>query len=356
MNCPESTHLLLLLDTTIQRIRAAAPYYTPPPFSLEKLFQLIHQRLDDFAPDVRLSLLEKLRCAAQAEPVDRDSLEDIWYLLHYAVQRQPDLLKQPLHYTNVGDEWGFDPEFLERIKPYAEFLYSRYWRVSVTGLENVPAHGRALLVANHSGQYPFDGLMLGICLLNEHPAHRILRTLYAGWFRSLPFLSTLLTRLGQVLANEENAVRLLKEDQLVAVFPEGYKGISKEYKYRYHLKRFGRGGYLRIALRSNADIIPVSIVGAEEMYMTLLGGAWGEAVFGYPVPGITVTWPWLGVLGAIPLPTKWYIDIGEPISLERYGSSEAGNAYLISQLNDQVRNTIQNMLYQRLAQRRHIFI
>jgi 1-acyl-sn-glycerol-3-phosphate acyltransferase len=236
-----------------------------------------------------------------------------------------------------------------------EFFYTRYWRVSVTGIENVPEEGRALLVSNHSGQFPFDGFMIGNSLLNDLPTHRLPRGLYAQWFRSLPYLSTFLTRLGQVLANEENAVRLLNEDHLVAVFPEGYRGISKSSKDRYRLTRFGRGGYVRIALRTGAPMIPVSVVGAEETYYTLVDGAWGEKIFGYPVPPVTPTWPWLGLLGLIPLPTKWYIDYGKPISMENYSPEQADNQYLISQINDQMRNTIQNMLYQRLAQRQNIF-
>jgi 1-acyl-sn-glycerol-3-phosphate acyltransferase len=253
------------------------------------------------------------------------------------------------------DEWGFDPRFLEQLKPFFDFLYSRYWRVDITGLENIPDQGRALLISNHSGQFPFDGFMIGLGILNYHPAQRFVRALYAKWFSSLPYLSILLTRLGQVLANEENALRLLEQEQLVAVFPEGYRGISKLSKERYRLSRFGRGGYVRIAIRSGAPIIPIAVVGAEETYITLVDGAWGEKLFGYPVPPITTTWPWLGPLGLLPLPTKWTIDIGEPISVENFQPNQAGDQFLISQINDQVRNTIQQMLYRRLAKRQNIF-
>ena len=356
MNRTEKARFLRLLDTTIQRARADAPHYTPPPFSPEKLIQLVESELPDMAPEWRFAILEKLRASLNGKQAYQATWEDVWLMLNCMREYKPEYLYVEAPSCPECDEWGYEPEFLARIKPVMDFFYKYYWRVEVTGLHNVPDEGRALLVSNHSGQFPFDGFMIAESILNGHPARRMIRGLYAQWFRSLPYLSTFLTRLGQVLANEENAVRLLEDEQLVAVFPEGYRGISKATKYRYRLKRFGRGGYVRIALRTGAPMIPVSVVGAEEMYMTLMEGAWWEKIFGYPMPPITLTWPWLGFLGLMPLPTKWYIDFGEPISVEAYGHEQADNAYLVAQLNDQVRNTVQQMLYHRLAQRPGIFV
>ena len=146
-------------------------------------------------------------------------------------------------------------------------MYGTYWRVETSGMENIPDEGRALLVCNHSGQLPWDGAMVGTAVYNEHPAQRLVRTLYATWFPTLPFFSALFTKLGQVLATEENGVRLLNKDELVAVYPEGYKGVGKLYKERYRLARFGRGGFVRMALKTGAPMIPVSVVGAEETYI-----------------------------------------------------------------------------------------
>ena len=356
MNSKDQNQFLRLLDTTIQRTRADASHYTPPPFSPEKLIQLVESELPDMAPGLCWAILEKLRSAVQGERFDQAAWEDIWLVINYTRENKPGFLRDPENLFPERDEWGFEPEFLARIKPVFDFFYRYYWRVEVTGLQNIPEQGRALLVSNHSGQFPFDGFMIAESIMNDHPARRVIRGLYAHWFRSLPYLSIFLTRLGQVLANEENAVRLLEDEHLVAVFPEGYRGISKATKHRYQLRRFGRGGYVRIALRTGAPMIPVSVVGAEEMYTTLMEGAWWEKILGYPMPPVTFTWPWLGFLGLMPLPTKWYIDFGEPISMEAYSPAQADNAYLVAQLNDQVRNTVQQMLYNRLAQRPGIFI
>lgn len=356
MNSKDQKQFLRLLDAAIQRAQVANPDYTPPPFSPENLIRLLEENMQELPPGLYWTILQKLRSALAGNQFDQRLWVEVWRTLNYIQNCQPEFFCQQNNSYLPRDKWGYEPEFLERIKPIFEFFYHYYWRVSVTGLENVPEQGRVLLVANHSGQFPFDGFMIGISLLNDHPGHRMVRGLYAKWFRSLPYLSTFLTRLGQVLANEENAIRLLEEDHMVAVFPEGYRGISKSSKERYRLARFGRGGYVRMAVRTGAPIIPISVVGAEEMYTTLVEGAWAEKFIGYPVPSITLTWPWLGLLGIVPLPTKWYIDFGQPIPVESYHPDQADNAYLVAQLNDQVRNTIQSMLHHRLAQRNNIFI
>ena len=151
------------------------------------------------------------------------------------------------------DEWGFDMEVLEAVKPFMDFMYYKYWRVRTSGLENIPDERRALLIVNHSGQLPWDGAMLGTAVYNEHPSQRLVRTLYATWFPSVPFFSALFTKLGQALGTEDNAKRLLEQEQLVAVFPEGIKGVGKLYKDRYRLARFGRGGFIRMALQTKTS-------------------------------------------------------------------------------------------------------
>jgi 1-acyl-sn-glycerol-3-phosphate acyltransferase len=239
--------------------------------------------------------------------------------------------------------------------PFFVFMYKTYWRVQVSGMDNVPAEGRALLVSNHSGQLPWDGAMVGTALLLEHPAQRLVRTLYATWFPTLPFFSALFVKLGQALATVENGTRLLEQDELVAVYPEGYKGVGKLFKERYRLARFGRGGFVKMALNTQAPIIPVSVVGAEETYISLARSELMSKIIGFPYFPISPTWPWLGLLGFVPLPTKWHIDFGEPIPMNGYGSDSAENLVLISQLTDQVRNIVQEMIFKRLAQRRSIF-
>jgi 1-acyl-sn-glycerol-3-phosphate acyltransferase len=196
--------------------------------------------------------------------------------------------------------------------------------------------------------------MIGMAVINEHPNQRLVRALYASWFPTLPVISTLFVKMGQSLANEENGIRLLEQENLIAVFPEGIKGVQKLYKDRYKLARFGRGGFVRMALKTGAPMIPVSVVGAEETYISFANAEFIAKLIGFPFFPITITWPWLGLLGFIPIPTKWYIDIGEPVPTDHYGPQAANNLLLVSQLSDQMRNQVQNMIYARLAARRSV--
>ncbi len=343
------------LDDLIERIRARQPDYTPPPFTPRALIDLIRENIARLPADFQLNILERLRETINEDLFDPDTWKGIWYMLNYTLEYQGDILKRRMTGEYETDEWGLDMEFLEAVRPFFEFLYYKYWRVEVTGLENVPEEGRALLVANHSGQLPFDGSMIGLAVYNEHPARRLVRTLYADWFPTLPFISATFEKLGQAMANEENGIRLLEADELVAVFPEGYKGVGKLFRDRYRLARFGRGGFVRMALRARAPIIPVAVVGAEETYISLYKSQTLAKLTGFPYFPISPTWPWLGLLGLIPLPTKWYIDFGEPLAMDGYSPDAADNLVLVSQLTDQTRNIVQEMIYKRLSQRRSIF-
>jgi 1-acyl-sn-glycerol-3-phosphate acyltransferase len=154
----------------------------------------------------------------------------------------------------------------------------------------------------------------------------------------------------------ENGTRLLEQEELVSVFPEGYKGTGKLFKDRYKLARFGRGGFVLTAVSTGAPIIPVSVVGSEETYITLAKLPTLSDITGIPYLPVTLTFPWLGLLGVIPLPTKWYIDFGRPIATGGFGGDgAAANPVLISQISDQVRNTIQEMIHDRLGKRRSVF-
>jgi 1-acyl-sn-glycerol-3-phosphate acyltransferase len=284
-----------------------------------------------------------------------DTWKGIWYVLNSTLQYQGDILKRRVTGEYETDEWGLDREFLEAARPFFDFMYKQYWRVTLTGVENIPAEGRALLVSNHSGQLPWDGAMLATGVNSEHPNQRMVRALYGTWFPTLPFVSDFFVKTGQVLATDDNGVRLLEQDQLVAVFPEGYKGAGKLFKERYRLARFGRGGFVKMALRSHAPLLPVSVVGAEETYISLAKSDLMAKLTGFPYFPISPTWPWLGLAGFIPLPTKWFIDIGEPISTAEYDAGDNNNLMLVSQLTDRVRNVVQDMIYTRLSKRRSVF-
>lgn len=355
-NSTDQRNLLIKeLDTLIDKVRALNPEYEPPPFTPHNLLSLIKENFGRISPDFQLGILEKLRSTISEDLFDLDTWKGVWYMVNYSLQSQADLLKRRMKGEFDTDAWGLDQEFMDAIRPFFEFMYSVYWRVEVSGIENVPEEGRALLVCNHSGQLPWDGSMIAAAVIKEHPAQRLVRTLYADWFPTLPFISSSLEKLGQVLATEENGIRLLEQDQLVAVFPEGYKGVGKLFKERYRLARFGRGGFVRMALKTRSPMIPVSVVGAEETYISLAKSPTIARAIGFPFFPISITWPWLGLLGFVPMPTKWFIDFGEPISLDGYSEEALNNLVLISQLSDQTRNIVQQMIFSRLAKRRSIF-
>jgi 1-acyl-sn-glycerol-3-phosphate acyltransferase len=249
------------------------------------------------------------------------------------------------------DEFGYDAKFTERILPFFEFLYTIWWRVEAAGVENVPRTGPALLVANHSGVLPWDGVMINLAVRHQHSGRRACRMLALDMFALLPFLAPALAQSGAVRANPENAERLLRKGELVGVFPEGVKGVGKPFKDRYKLARFGRGGFVRIALRTGAPIIPCAVVGAEEIHPALARMDWIGKPLGLPYVPITPTFPALGLLGLVPLPSKWSIDMGEPIPMDGYGKDAADDPMLVNRLSEQVRGTIQGMIDERLARR-----
>jgi 1-acyl-sn-glycerol-3-phosphate acyltransferase len=346
--------LTVELDNLIARVENSDSDYRPPPFSPQALLGMLNQNLRRLSPEAAQALLQRLRGYVNSDLLDLDTWKGIWYIVNYALQQQAAMVKRRFSGEYETDDWGFDPEFLSIIQPFLTFMYRRYWRIQTSGIENIPADGPALLTPNHSGQLPWDGTMVGTAVYLEHPEQRLVRSLYASWFPTLPFLSSIFVKAGQTLASVENGTRLLEEDQLVAVYPEGIKGVGKLYKDRYRLARFGRGGFVRMALRAQAPIIPVSVVGAEETYMSLYKSEAIAKLIGFPFFPITPTWPLLGLFGFIPLPSKWYIDFGEPIPMAQYGPEAANNLVLVSQVTDQVRNVVQQMIHDRLAQRRSV--
>jgi 1-acyl-sn-glycerol-3-phosphate acyltransferase len=258
-------------------------------------------------------------------------------------------------HSEETDAFGYDRKFTEAVMPIFEFLYTVWWRVEAAGVEAVPASGPGLIVANHSGVLPYDGLMIRLAVRHEHPARRETRLLALDMFALLPFLAPLLQRTGAVRASQENGERLLRDGELVGVFPEGVKGVGKPFKHRYKLARFGRGGFVRLALRTGAPLVPCAVVGAEEIHPNLATANWIGRPLGLPYLPVTPTFPALGPLGFVPLPTKWTIDFAEPVDVAGYGPEGADDPILVNRLSEQVRGTIQRMLDGRLARRRSIW-
>ncbi len=253
------------------------------------------------------------------------------------------------------DPYGMDSDMLEVVRPFFRYMYREWWRIQAEGLEHVPASGRALLVANHSGVLPWDGAMITTAILEDHPTPRLVRNLYLNWFNSVPFIAPIFTGLGQLAGLPENAIRLLEEDELVCTFPEGVKGIAKLFRQRYQLARFGRGGFVKVALRTGAPIIPVVVVGAEEIYPLLSRGEPVARLLGMPIFPITPFFPWLGLLGMIPLPTRWSITFCPPVPTTDYGPAAADDPLVVFSLAGQVQRIIQQTIYAKLAARKSIF-
>ena len=254
------------------------------------------------------------------------------------------------------DEFGFDAELTHNVllgplRP----LYERYFRVEARGVDHIPDKGGALIVANHSGTLPMDALMTQVALWDHHPAGRHLRMLAADVVFTMPVVGELARKAGHTLACAADAERLLSAGEIVGVWPEGFKGIGKPFADRYRLQRFGRGGFVSAALRTGTPIIPTAIVGAEEIYPKIGDIKPLARLLNVPYVPVTPTFPWLGPLGLVPLPSKWYLVFGEPIDTSGYDPSAADDPMLIFNLTDQVREIIQDTLYRLLLQRRSVF-
>ncbi|SCG54422.1 1-acyl-sn-glycerol-3-phosphate acyltransferase [Micromonospora inositola] len=249
------------------------------------------------------------------------------------------------------DEFGFDPDLTDAVfHPLVRLLYRDWFRTEVGGLENVPADGPALVVGNHSGTVALDALILSAALHDQHPARRYLRLLGADLVFRMPVVSEIARKTGGTVACSPDAERLLGNGELVGVFPEGFKGVGKLYSDRYKLQRFGRGGFVSAALRTGTPIVPVAIVGGEEIYPMLADIKPLARLLKLPYFPVTPTFPWLGPLGMVPLPSKWLIEFCPPIPTAHLTDS-ADDPLVVFNLADQVRETIQQTLH-RLLERR----
>jgi 1-acyl-sn-glycerol-3-phosphate acyltransferase len=254
------------------------------------------------------------------------------------------------------DEFGFDRELTETVLlALVRPLYRRWFRVEVRGIENIPDDGGALVVANHSGAVAFDSLMTQVAVHDTHPKGRFLRMLGADLVFSTPFVGEIARKGGATLAANADAERLLSTGELVGVWPEGFKGIGKPFSERYKLQRFGRGGFVSAALRTRTPIVPCAIVGAEETYPIIGNVPTLARLLGLPYFPVTPTFPLLGPLGLLPLPSKWLIEFGAPVPTDDLGPGAADDPMLVFDLTDQIRQTIQQTLYSLLVQRRSVF-
>ncbi len=249
------------------------------------------------------------------------------------------------------DEFGFDPDLTDAVvHPLVRLLYRDWFRTEVSGIEHVPDEGAGLVVGNHSGTVALDALILSTALHDRHPAHRYLRLLGADLVFRMPVVSEIARKTGGTVACNPDAERLLGNGELVGVFPEGFKGVGKLYADRYKLQRFGRGGFVSAALRTGTPIVPVAIVGGEEIYPMLADIKPLARLLKLPYFPVTPTFPWLGPLGMVPLPSKWLIEFCPPIPTAHLRDA-ADDPLVVFNLADQVRETIQQTLHKLLERR-----
>jgi len=253
------------------------------------------------------------------------------------------------------DAFGFDPIFDRFVRPVFEFLYTKYWRVETFGISNIPKSGPCLMVGNHSGSLPYDATMLKMAVLKEHASHREVRFMVEDFLFHFPFLGSMMNRFGGVRASQENAQQLLQAQMPVVVFPEGVKGLGKLYRDKYHLARFGRGGFIRLCLRTGAPLVPVAFIGPEEIHPMMARETFFASMLGIPYVPITPTFPWLGPAGLIPLPSKWFIHILPAIDLSEYGPEAEKDRVLVYRLAQRVKNQIQEVIVEQLKTRRSIW-
>jgi 1-acyl-sn-glycerol-3-phosphate acyltransferase len=235
--------------------------------------------------------------------------------------------------------------------------YRYWWRVAAVGLERVPDTGRVLLVANRGGALlPYESLMLTIALATEHPARRPLRALIDPWIAHHPLLAQVLAGMGALPATGANLRRLLEHDEAVLLFPEGDRAVAKPFRTRYRLARFGRGAFARVAIETGTPIVPVAVIGTEEVHPVLARLDRPGRLLGLPTLPVTPTFPWLGLAGLLPLPTKWTLHVGEPLDVAARHAPAAGtDAEAVRQVREQVRERLQALMLEGLRRRRSIF-
>ena len=319
-------------------------------FRLPKPIRRLQRQAPMYAIQGLSDLATRLREMTGREVIDMNRIMEMLQFIY----QQRELARRGANYE--VDDFGFDAQWTESFITLFKSLYRDYWRVETVGVEHVPATGRALLVANHAGVLPWDGTMIKTAVFTEHSHPRHVRALVASQFMGMPVMSWFLRRTGQAVGHPDDTRRLLERDELVLVFPEGTRGTGKSFHDRYRLRRFGRGGFVATAIRARAPIIPVSVVGSEEIY-PMVGDLRPLAkLLGLPYFPVTPFWPWLGPLGMIPLPSKWRIQFHPPIEVADLPLAAAEDQHQVMALADEVRETIQRGVYDNLKLRRGVFL
>ena len=269
------------------------------------------------------------------------------------LQRRIDerLLRIPTRLNAYGyDAWGFHPDTARRALLVTALLYHYWFRVEVEGIEHLPA-GRVLLISNHAGQVALDAAMIGCATFFEAEPPRIIRGMGEYWLPTVPWISEIMVRTGSVVGTRKNAIELLRNEEAVIAFPEGVRGMNKLIWERYQLQDFGYG-FMRLALETHCPIVPIAVVGSEEQAPAIANLMPLARLLRMPAFPITLTWPWLGLAGMLPLPVKYRVAFGEPMYFEGNPSDEDE---VIAEKVEEVKARIAAMLAEGLSARRSIF-
>jgi 1-acyl-sn-glycerol-3-phosphate acyltransferase len=274
---------------------------------------------------------------------------DDWMTAKLGEEFSARLARVPMKLTSAGvDQFGLDPQWTKYALASVAFLHRHYFRTEVIGAENIPS-SRVLVVANHSGQVPIDGALIGASLFMDVEPPRFVRAMVEKWTQTLPFISLLFARVGQVVGVPENAKLLLESEEALLVFPEGARGISKPFDKRYQLCDFGLG-FMRLAIETNTPIVPVAVIGGEEQYISV--GNFGSLAKMLRMPSFPILPQLLLPFGALPLPTRYRIYFGEPM---RFGGDPDDDDAVIEEKVFAVKATIQSMVNRGLKARKSVF-
>lgn len=316
----------------------------------------IESRVESAAASAASRLRELARQEASGEHA-RDLVRAVTGMLPAVRERLSALADLGAAFAGHGplDAHGMAPDLARRVAPLLEFLYASWWRVRVHAIGNVPPTGPVVVVANHGGVLPWDALVLRLALQRDHPAHRDLRPLLDEHALAMPIAGQAARRLGAVAATPDAAVQLLEAGAVVAVFPEGSRASTRPWPDRYRIQRFGRGGFVKLALRTGASIVPCAIVGSEETAVPVARAGWLSSALGMPFLRSPPSRP-LATLGAVPLPARWSLRFGAPIDTAGAGPAAAGDAARVADLADRTRRSLQQILDDEVGRRRSVFL
>lgn len=338
------------LDELMIRVREIMPDYSPPPVPVPDLADEQEEQTEKAEPTRRPSIIDRVLSAFSEDLLDQETWRGMWYMVNYTLEYQGDLLKRRIKGEYETDEWGLDWELVEASRPFLDFLYKFFWRVKTIGLENIPDYDRTLLVCNQTDQPPWDPTLIMTTILNEHPAQRLVRNLYPDKIPTLPFLSSLMVKMGQAVDSVDNGVRLLEQEELVSVFPEGFSVAGRPNGDRHMVSRFRDTGFVQMALKTKSPIVPVCILSSEDTLLSRSRRAARQGIAKNPMLADLLPFPRRRINSPMPLPNQMTIEFGEPVDLSETELKDFTELERVSRAADMVRDSIQDMLTVQLEQ------